>query len=421
MRHLTRKLFIAATIFLMASAAQANILAIKGGTVHTLGKQGTIKNATIVIEDGKIRAVGQNVTIPAGADVIDATGQIVVPGSMHSGSQLGLSEISMTRDSNEHSGKESPFTASFDIRYGLKSDSVVVADNRRHGLTHAITQPSDSDGIFYGSGYVISLTGTPDMVYGTGPMIANPAKAGNRSAGWTEIRLILDQVRYYDKNRSRVMKGQGPDDFLLKDYDMAALVPVVKGRQKLVLMVNSADDIRQAIALKKDYGLDLILSGAVEAWKVADALAAARIPVIIDPEENLPESFGKMGATYRNAALLAAAGVQFAISPRGMATNHNAFMINQVAGLAVAHGLDWNRALKAITLSPARIFGIDRDFGSIERGKIANIVLWDGDPLEVTSHTTHVIVRGNDYPLTSRRTLLRDRYLHLNKRPFTYH
>lgn len=421
MRNLRVKLFLAVILFFTANAVQAKTLVIKGGTVHTMGKQGILTKATIVIKDGKIRAVGRNVTIPAGADVIDATGKIVVPGFMHSGSHLGLSEISLTKDSNEHSGKKSPFTAAFDVRYGLKSNSVVIADNRRHGLTHAITQPSDSDGIFYGSGVVISLTSSPDMVESRGPMIANPAKAGNRSVAWTEIRLILDQVKYYDSNRSRIMKGQGPDDFLLKGYDMAALAPVVKGKQKLLLMVDSEDDIRQAIALKKDYGLDIILSGAVEAWKVAGELAAADIPVIIDPEENLPENFGKIGATYRNAALLDAAGVRFAISPGGMATNHNAFMINQVAGLAVAHGLDRRRALAAITLSPAQIFGIDKSFGSIEKGKIANIVLWDGDPLEVTSNPVHVIIRGVDYPLISRRTMLRDRYLDLNRKPFAFH
>lgn len=422
MRKSILKIIMATSVVLSFGAilAQAQTLVIKGGTVHTLGKKGTLSNAIIVIENGIIKNVGQDISIPAGAEIIDATGKIVVPGSMNSGSILGLSEISLTKDSNEHSAKKSPFSAAFDVRHGLKSNSIVIAENRRQGLTHAITQSSGSDGIFSGSSAVISLTGDADMVYGKGPMIANPAKAGNRNIAWIKMRLIFDQVKYYDQNRSRIMKGDGPGDFLLSSYNMDALVPVLKGKQKLVVLVDSEDDIRQAIALKEDYGVDLILSGAVEAWKVAAELADAKIPVLINPQTNLPENFGKVGATSQNAALLDAAGVQFAISPGGRAANHNAFIVNQMAGFAVAHGLDWQHALEAITLNPARIFGIDKSFGSIEKGKIANIVLWDGDPLEVTSNTTHVIVRGVNHPLVSRRSLLRDRYLDLNKRPHAY-
>lgn len=421
MRKTALKIVVAASVALWGagSIALAQTVAIKGGTVHTLGKKGTLINATVLIKDGKIWAVGQNVKIPSGSEVIDATGKIVTPGFMHSGSRLGLSEISMTEDSNEHSAKKSPFTAAFDVRYGLKSNSIVIEDNRRHGLTHAISQPSGSDGLFYGSGAVISLTGGADMIFAKGPMVANPGRAGNRNVAWAKIRLIFDQVKYYDQNRSRIMKGDGPGDFLLSSYNMDALVPVIKGRQKLVLFVNSQDDIRQAIALKKEWGVDLILSGAVEAWKVADELVAAKIPVIIDPQSNLPRGFGQVAATFQNAARLAKAGVEFAISTGSV--NHNAHMVNQMAGIAVAHGLDWKRALEAITLSPARIFGIDKSFGSLEKGKVANITVWDGDPLDVTSNASYVIVRGVNHLVTSRRTLLRDRYLDLGKKPFAYH
>lgn len=399
--------------------ALAKTLAIKGGTVHTLSKAGILTNATVIIKNGIITAVGQDVTIPSDADVIDATGKVVVPGSMHSGSILGLSEISATKDSNEHSAKDSPFTAAFDVRYGLDADSVVIADNRRQGLTHAITRPSRSDGLFSGSGAVISLTGKADMVVRKGPMIANMHNGANRNINWAKIRLIFDQVKYYDKNRSRVQKGEGPGDFLLSTFNMEALVPVVKGQQKLVLDVDSENDIRQAIIFKKATDADLILTGAAEAWKVADELAQAKIPVIIDPQENLPDNFGKTGATYSNAAMLDKAGVLFAISSGN--SNHNAYMVNQMAGIAVAHGLKWQSGLEAITLNPARIFGIAASFGTLEKGKVANIAVWDGDPLEGTSNTSSVIVNGVNHPLVSRRTMLRDRYLDLTKKPVAYH
>ncbi|MCF8475269.1 MAG: amidohydrolase family protein [Emcibacter sp.] len=427
MRQLLLKILIGASFaaLLMGTMVQAQekskILAIRGGTVHTLGDKGMLTNATILIEDGKIKAVGQNITIPENADIIDATGKIIVPGFMHSGSQLGLSEISMTDDSNEHSGKGSDFSAAFDVRYGLKSNSVVIADNRRLGLTSAITQPSESDGIFYGSSAVISLTSDADMFVSKGPMVAVLANGGNRNVAWGKIRLILDQVIYYDQNRSRVMKGEGPKDFLLSHYNMDALVGVVKGKQKLVLNLDSQDDLRQAIALKRKYNLDLIISGASEAWKVADELAAAKIPVVIYPNDDLPYNFGKLGASLHNAALLEMAGVEFAIASDGMGTNHNAAQINRMAGLAVAHGVSWQRALEAITISPARIFGVEGSLGSIEKGKLAHIVLWDADPLEVTSRPDYVIVNGVNHPLVSRRTLLRDRYMGLNKKPFAYH
>jgi len=408
-----------ATLLLVTGPALAKTLAIKGGAVHTMGEQGVLENATVIIKDGRITAVGRDVTIPAGAEVIDAAGKVVTPGAMHSGSLLGLSEISLTKDSNEHSAKESPFSAAFDVRYGLDADSVVIADNRRQGLTHAISQPSGADGIFAGSGAVVSLTGGADMIFAKGPMVAYLEDSGNRNVAWAKLRLIFDQVKFYDSNRSRIRKGEGPDDFLLSAYNMEALAPVVKGRQKLVLVLNSANDIRQAIAFKRDTGADLILSGAAEAWKVADELARAQMPVIIDAQENLPDNFGKTGATLRNAARLDAAGVLFAISSGN--SNHNAYMVNQMAGIAVAHGLKWQSALAAITLNPARIFGIDKDFGSLEKGKVANIVVWDGDPLEITSNATHVLVNGVNHPLVSRRTLLRDRYLDLNRKPFAFH
>ncbi|MCF6215528.1 MAG: amidohydrolase family protein [Emcibacter sp.] len=422
MRMSLLRIIVAASVAMSYTAhmSHAETLAIKGGTLHTMSKKGVLNNATILIKDGRITAVGQNITIPANAEIINAVGKIIIPGAMHSGSRLALSEISMTEDSNEHSAKKSPFSAAFDVQYGLRSNSVVVTDNRRQGLTHAITQPSGSDGIFYGSSALISLTGDAGMRLGKGPMIANPANGGNRNVSWAKIRLIFDQVKFYDQNRNRIKRGEWFNDFLLSGYNMDALVAVLKGRQKLVLMVNSEDDLRQAIALKRDYKLDVILSGATEAWKVARELAAAKIPVIINPLEDLPGSFGKLAATLRNAALLDAAGVIFAISPGGMAANHNAFHIYQMAGLAVAHGLSWERALEAITIRPAEIFGFDKSLGSVEKGKLANLVVWDGDPLEVTSNTSYVIVGGVNHPLISRRTLLRDRYLDLTKKPLAF-
>lgn len=403
---------------LLSTTVQAETIALKGGTIHTVSAAGMIENGTLVITDGKITAVGTEVNIPADARVIDTSGKIIVPGFMNSNSRLGLSEITMTRDSNEHSAKGSPFGAAFDVRYGLNHHSVVIADNRRQGLTHALTQASNADGIFKGQGAIISLDGSRDMIMADGPMAAVLFAGGNRSVAWAKIRLIMDQVKHYARNRSNVLKGKGRSDYMLDPTNMDALLPLVKGDQALYLNVNSENDILQAISLKNDTGIKIIIVGASEAWRVADDLVRADVPVVIDPQNNLPENFGHTSASYSNAALLEKAGVTFAISPGGMGANHNAYMVNQVAGIAVGHGLSWETALKAITLVPAQMFGIDGSYGSLEEGKVANVVVWDGDPLEVTSNTEYVIIKGVEYPLVSRRTLLKDRYLDLDKKPF---
>jgi len=406
------------TAALLNPVAQAETIALKGGTLHTVSGAGMIENGTMVITDGKITAVGTDVKIPSDARVIDTTGKVIVPGFMNSNSRLGLSEISMTRDSNEHSAKGSPFGAAFDVRYGLNSHSIVIAENRRQGLTHALSQASRASGVFKGQGAIISLDGARDMIMAPGPMSAMIASGGNRNVAWAKVRLILDQVKHYARNRSNVLKGKGRSDYMLDPNNMDALIPVVKGEQALYLHLNSENDILQAIALKKDMDVKVIIVGASEAWRVAADLARENVAVVIDPQDNLPTDFGNASASYGNAALLEKAGVNFAITPGGMGANHNAYMVNQVAGIAVGHGLSWDMALKSITLAPAQIFGIDKDYGSLEKGKIANVVVWDGDPLEVTSNPDHVIIKGTEFELKSRRSMLRDRYKDLSKAPF---
>lgn len=407
-----RKYCLAASCLMALNAAPAlaDTIAITGGTVHTVGAKGTLENATVLIRDGKIAAVGVDVAVPSDATVIDASGQVVAPGFMHSNSMLGLSEISAVKSTNAHSARNTDFGAAFDVEYGLNYRSVVIADNRRQGLTQAVTLPSGSGDIFRGSGAVISLNSAPDMVIGNGPMVANLDAGGNRSVAWAKLHVIFDEVLDYKRNRSAVRKGKGRSDYMLSPLNMDALIPVVDGDKLLVLQLNSEVDIRKAIQLKNKYDLKLVIQGAREAWRVAADLAAADIAVVIDPNNNLPADFDQVWTSRSNAARLQAAGVKFAISPTGMASNHNASIIGQVAAIAVAHGLDWDAALKSVTSAPAEIFGLG-DYGTLEAGKVANVVVWDGDPLEVTSGATHVIVDGEDMPLVSRRTMLRDKYL----------
>jgi len=185
------------------------------------------------------------------------------------------------------------------------------------------------------------------------------------------------------------------------------MAPLLAGRIPLIVAVNRASDIEAAIRLAEDFALRLVVLGGSEAWKVAPQLASARVPVMLDPLANLPGSFDRLGATLEDAARLQRAGVSVAFAS---SDGKNARNLTQSAGNAVAYGMNYDAALRAITVNPGRIFGIDRSYGTLKPGKLADVVVRSGDPLEVTSFADQVIIEGRIIPMTSRSTLLRDRY-----------
>ncbi|HRW31065.1 MAG TPA: amidohydrolase family protein, partial [Emcibacteraceae bacterium] len=379
--------YLALIIALMAAPAMAETIAIVGGKIHTAA--GTpIEKGTVLIENGKITAVGLNVQVPGNAYLIDASGKEVTPGIISSSSIYGLSEGATRIFSSDTSANDSGMTASFDVKYALNSGSVVIEEGRRQGVTRAVSSPTSSGDIFSGTSAIITMDNKPDMRFAEGPMHAKFDNALNRAVAWNRIRAIFDQVLDYERNKSRVMRGQS-QDYLLSIADMEALVPVLKGDKKLVIEMGSEAEIRGAIQLKKDYGVDIVIQGAQEAWKVADELVAAEIPVIIVPEDNLFGNVTMAGTTFSNAARLEKAGVKFSLIS-GNGSLYYGHHILQFAGMAVAHGMSHDGAIRSITINPAQIFGVDRVVGSIEVGKDADVVVWDGDPLEVTSNTNHV-------------------------------
>lgn len=397
---------------LIATPVLAETIAIVGGTVHT-GVGAPIENGTVLIEDGKIIAVGMGITINEDARVINASGKHVTPGIISSSSTYGLSEGAAGKFSSDTSANDSGMTASFDVKYALNSGSVVIQEGRRQGVTRAVSSPTSSGDLFSGSSALITMDNRTDMNFAEGPMHAKFGNAANRAVAWNRIRAIFDQTLDYERNQTRAMRGQS-QHYLLSFADMDALIPVLSGDKKLVIEMGSEAEIRGAIQLKADYGVDLIIQGAQEAWKVADELVAADIPVIIHPEHNTLGNVTMAGTTFSNAARLEAAGVKFSIMS-GNGSLYYGHHVLQFAGMAVAHGMTHDGAIRAITINAAEIFGFDDVAGSIEEGKDADVVIWDGDPLEVTSNTDHVIVRGVEYDLVSRRTLLRDRYLNLKR------
>jgi imidazolonepropionase-like amidohydrolase len=397
--------------------AFAETVAIVGGKVVTAGPAGTIENGTVVIQDGKIRAVGANVSVPAGARRIDASGKVVTPGLMDSLSRLGLVEVGAVAETRDTSTKSDTITAAFDVEEALNPRSILIPVNRVEGLTRAVVAPAPGSSLIAGQGALIHLGGPEG---GPENYVVKPKVAmfgvlgeggmgyggGSRAAALLRLREALADARDYAKNRQAYDQGDRRE-YSLSRLDLEALQPVVKGEMTLVLVVNKASDIESALRLAKEEKLKIMLAGADEAWEVADEIAAARVPVLISPIDNLPAAFETLGATLENAARLHRAGVTFAFMTGDA---HNSRNIRQQAGIAVANGLPWDVSLAAMTSIPARLWGIADRYGTLEPGKDADVVVWDGDPLEVTSFPEAVFIRGVQMPEDSRQLELRDRY-----------
>jgi imidazolonepropionase-like amidohydrolase len=395
-----------------ALPASTEIVAITGATVHTMGPAGTLHSATVLIAGGRIQAVGAGIAVPAGARRIDAAGKVVTPGLLDSLTQLGLVEVSAVEDTEDATNADPQVSAGFEVADGINSRSMLLPVNRVEGITRAVSAPAAGKSLFLGQGAVIHLGGGPQTVVRRSvAQFVALGESGARLAGGTRgaaamrLREALRDALDYDAHRTAYDRAERRP-YSLPRLDLEALLPVARGEQPLVALVNRASDIEQVLELARRMKLRLILAGAAEGWEVAGEIAAARVPVLLDPLANLPESFEEMGATLENAARLARAGVTLAFFT---GDSHNSRNLRQAAGNAVAYGLPWDAALAAMTVNPARIWGLD-DYGTLEPGKDADVVIWDGDPLEVTSAAERVFIRGREMPRDSRQIRLRDRY-----------
>jgi imidazolonepropionase-like amidohydrolase len=416
MRARTGSLLLAGLV-LAAMPALAETIVITGATIHTLGSQGTIRNGSVVIENGRIKAVGANVAAPAGARTIDGQGKVVTPGLFDSLSRIGLVEIGSVDGTADASVEDDRVTAAFNVADAINPRSVLIPVNRIEGLTRIVAAPEAGESLIAGQGAVIHLGGPGDfLVRSPVAMFAVLGESGARLAGGSRaasilrLREALQDAKDYAANRKAFETGERRE-YALSRLDLEALIPVVRGELPLVVNANRASDIEAALRLAKELGLKLILSSVNEGWMVADQIAAAKVPVLVSPLDNLPGSFENLGATLENAARLHKAGVTVAFMSGDA---HNARNIKQGAGNAVAYGMPWDAALAAMTSVPARIWGISDRYGTLEPGKDADVVIWDGDPLELTSFPVAVFIRGKEMPMTSRQIELRDRYKDLS-------
>lgn len=404
---------VAAVLALAPFSAGANPVLIQNATVHTVSAAGTLRNASVLIRDGRIEAVGAGaIGAPAGASVIDAAGAAITPGLFDAYTQLGLKEIDGVAETGDEATSDARFSASLDVADALNPRSSLVAINRLEGVTRALSapQPGDRPVLISGLGAIINLGSIRDFVLK--PRVAMFVQAGEPAAqlvgGSRPAAFALLRESFEEARNPKLWLGRPNREPLLSPLDVAALKPVLEGRVPLVASAHRAADIQSLLRLASEFNFRLIIEGGAEAHLLVAELAARKVAVIMDPTYNLPSRFESLAARADSAAILERAGVLIAFSNRDA---HNSRNIRQLAGNAVAHGLPWEAALAAITHNPAKIYGVDGVLGSIEPGKSADLVIWDGDPLEVTSFPRQVFIDGQPVTMESRQTLLRDRYL----------
>lgn len=407
----------------LAGIANAQTTAITGATVHTVGPDGSIENATIVIEGGRISAVGTNVSVPANAERVDASGKIITPGLFSPLGQLGLTEVGAVSGTVDSIQRGDDFAAGFDVADAYNPRSLVIPITRIDGITRAGITPRasgpDAEGnqshVLSGLGSIVHLGDSPEHFVKRGAIVVanlgeggSSVAAGSRAAAVQILRAALNDAIDYRQNKSAYDRGDWRD-YSVSTADLNALLKVLDGEAAMLFHVNRASDISVVLGLAGEYNIRAIVAGGSEAWMVADHIAAAGVSVILDAENNLPGNFDRINARLDSASILVEAGVTVAL---GAATQtHYARRLTQSAGNAVANGLEWDQALQAITLTPAQIYGVDATVGSIEAGKDADLVIWSGDPLELTNYPEQVYIQGAAISMESRQTLLRDRYL----------
>ncbi|HEX6815018.1 MAG TPA: amidohydrolase family protein [Gemmatimonadaceae bacterium] len=407
----------AAAVIAPGSTLAAQTIAITGGKVYPVSGP-PIESGTVLIRDGKIVAVGASVTVPSDAEKVDASGKWVTPGFVDAETQLGLVEVGFGAGANESRARsDQGITPDFTSWDGLNPRSVLIPPAREEGVTSVMSTPGG--GLIAGQAAMIDLFGDTraEMILrAPAAMIASIGDEGGDGAPAkgqqiAKLRELLQDARYYQKHVAEFDRGQSRQ-MSTTPASLAALVPVLTGKLPLLINADEASDIQSAIDLAKEFGIKVIIGGGEEAWEVADHLAAAKIPVLAGAMSNIPSSFSTLGSRQDNVALLRKAGVQVALIGNGGGDEElfNVRNIRYEAGNAVGYGLSWNDALKAITQAPAEIFGVADKIGTLEPGREANVVVWDGDPFEFASRAVAVYVRGKKQADVSRQDLLTKRY-----------
>lgn len=405
------------------AAQPAAAVAIRNATiVPVVGPR--VAGGTIVLRNGLIEAVGAGVTVPAGAQVIDGTGLFVYPGLIDSGTRLGLTEIGSV-PGGEDTQELGEFNPHNDALSAVNPSSEIIPTVRVNGVTTAIT--SARGGVIAGQAALIDLMGWTPQEMGVlpraGMVVTFPRiRSGRRFGGeggqqgaeaqaeevnrqTRALRTYLADAKAYAEIKARLAAGSpGTQEVSLP---MEAMVPVMRGESPVIFEVETAEQIRGALAIADSFRLRIILRGARFAWQLADTLAARRIPVIVGPTVISPGDRDPYDAVYAYPGALARAGVKIAFQTDAGADSRN---LAYNAALSTAYGLDPEEALRSVTINAAQIWGVADRYGSLEVGKVANVIVTTGDPLDARTQLRHIFIRGQAVPFTDRHDRLYEQF-----------
>ncbi|MDH5835067.1 amidohydrolase family protein [Luteimonas kalidii] len=394
--------------------AFAQDVLIRNATVHTASERGTLQAHDVLVRGGRIAAIGSGLAA-AGVAEVDAGGRPLTPALFGGITGIGIEEVSgeaSTRDASLALGenaKDITVRPEFDVTLAYNPESILLPVARVEGIGFTLLTANTTAGgsIVGGQGAVVRLDGSPDP---SGPKVlfvalgagASNLSGSSRAGQWMLLDQLVEEAR-----------GRLPADSnfaLLTPAGRTTLRRYLDGGGRVVVEIDRAADIRQLLRWSRAHGLRIAIAGGAEAWKLGRELAAADVPVFLDPLVNLPGNFDRLGATLENAARLHAAGVRVGFTQSGDAS-HNARKVRQLAGNAVANGLPWEAGLAGLTRVPAQAFGVGDRLGTIAVGQTADLALWTGDPLDVAQVAQQVWLGGRAIPMRSRQTELRDRYL----------
>jgi imidazolonepropionase-like amidohydrolase len=404
-------LLVGACLALTGAGAQATI-AITGARVHPVSGP-VIENGTVIIRGNRIVAVGLNIAVPDGATRVDGSGKWVTPGIFNAATSLGVSEIGGIPGTLDVSaqGQNDAVTASFRVWDGFNPWSPLLQVTRNDGITTVGVVPAG--GLFGGMGAVVALRNGPlseVLIRGPAAMFADlratgPGRGASRGEVFQRFRTVLEDARLFPRRRADYERA-AMRPLAARPQDLEALQPVLRGTLPIVIGADRATDIETAVNIGREFGMRVAVAGATEGWKVGTALRGTF--VLVGALNNIPQSFATLGARQENAALLHEAGARVVIS--GGSEAFNARNVRYEAGVAVSFGMPWDAALRAITLTPAELYGVANRVGSLEPGKAATLVLWSGDPFEPMTRAERVFVDGVEVQGLSRQDELMRRY-----------
>ncbi len=413
--------------------APPKVIAITGGKLLTI-THGTIENGVIVLEDGKIAAVGPAATtkVPKDAQVFDARGMTVYPGLFDAETNLGLTEVEADEAGNDLVEKSDEISPQMRVVDAFHAETVRIPVQRINGVTNAIVAPASEDSVA-GQDALIQLYGKDRNAMILAPEIAlamnfegNLRRRGGPGASKfpstrmgvaTQLRQALLDAQNYMAEQAAAAKPDFKGTKPKKDLKFEALIPYLKGEKPVVFGAYESYEVQVAMGIANEFHLKVILNHVTHAQDLLDTIASYKVPVIVGSIYDAPEANERYDAVFSLPAELQKRGVKIALASLSNGPVSDSRNLPYAAGYAVAYGLPYDEAMKAITLNPAEMFGVGDQLGSLDVGKIGNVVIANGDPLDVRTSVQQVFVEGVAIPMTSRQTQLRDQYLPLTQKP----